>query len=35
MSRLHFGLVELGILRASLDALFVWIGHRLVHEEEI
>lgn len=35
VDRMFVGLVELGILGASLDALFVWIGHRLVHWEQI
>jgi NitT/TauT family transport system permease protein len=28
------GLVELGVLGATLDALFVRIGHKLVHWEQ-
>jgi len=34
VDRMFVGLIELGVLGALLDALFVWIGRRLVHWEQ-
>ena len=34
VDRMFVGLIELGILGATLDALFVWIGRRLIHWEQ-
>lgn len=35
VDRMFVGLVELGVLGATLDAVFVWIGYRLVHWEHV
>jgi NitT/TauT family transport system permease protein len=34
VDRMFVGLVELGVLGATLDAIFVWIGHKLVHWDQ-
>jgi NitT/TauT family transport system permease protein len=34
VDRMFVGLVELGVLGATLDSIFVCIGHKLVHWEQ-
>ena len=34
VDRMFVGLIELGVLGASLDTLFVWLGRRLIHWEQ-
>ncbi|MCL8483755.1 MULTISPECIES: ABC transporter permease [Bradyrhizobium] len=34
VDRMFVGLIELGVLGATLDTLFVWLGRRLIHWEQ-